>query len=430
MYRSLCKYILLYFFLTPCLTAQVYIDSAQVDLPIVEIKISGNHVTRPEMILRELKQQIGDSLRIDRTLEDWKRIQNLDLFSRVMIYAEQKEQGLVLSIKVVEQLYWLPFPILYLNDRDWSKLSYGAGLIHTNFRGRKESLLFEAVFGYNPVFNCQYTNPWIFGKHQFYWGLQLFHKNIRNKLYSDDNLDEKYSGAVVSLGKRFGYHAVGQIGFGYEEIRFSPNLPGYTLSGKPQDRIPIGSLVFVWDYRDLKEYPHKGWYFKSFISKMGIPDHTVDYTFYSMEVRKYFPVWNSTLAFLTQWTISDGEIPIYDQLYFGYSTRIRGHFPEILSGENRGLARAAFHIPIVPIRYLGVSDNPYMKDLKFGVSVGLFADTGLIWNQGETPDPSLLISGYGAGLHLHLPYIHLLRLEAALDEKGQIEFIADIGVDI
>jgi hypothetical protein len=68
--------------------------------------------------------------------------------------------------------------------------------------------------------------------------------------------------------------------------------------------------------------------------------------------------------------------------------------------------------------------------LKFGISGGLFYDTGLVWYQKDPFTPSSRIYGYGFGLHLHLPYINVLRLELAFNAMGDTQFIVDLDVDI
>lgn len=409
--------------------AQVYIDSTSLGKEIYSIQISGNHVTKKEIILRELKQSEGDSLNLNATIEDWKRIQNLNLFNRVVIRDQIESDHIILLIHVSEMIYWVPYPIFYINDHDWNKFSYGAGIVHNNYRGRSESLKLNAILGYNPSTTLHYVNPWIGGNRQYYWGMQIFYRRELNKHYTEE-IHENYGGFTCSFGKRFGYHLVGQMTVGYEALQFSKSIEGQTLSGGRTDRLPSVSLLAVWDYRDLKEYPHSGWYFKVYGLKKGIPGNAVDYGYYGTDMRKYFPVGKTTLAFKIAGRLSAGDIPIYDRVYFGYGTRIRGYFFDQFEGENRALASVAYHIPIVPIRYIQLYENEYLQDLKFGISAGLFIDTGTIWFQKGGTKNGLTMTGFGAGIHFHLPYIHVLRFDVAFNEAGEAQYIVDVGVDI
>jgi outer membrane protein assembly factor BamA len=137
-----------------------------------------------------------------------------------------------------------------------------------------------------------------------------------------------------------------------------------------------------------------------------------------------------TLALRTKTNLSSGKIPIYDRVYLGYSERIRGHFFEKFEGENMAIASVVFRMPLLPIRYFNLRDISYLSNLKFGISLGFFIDTGLTWFQQDKIRASMLQSGYGMGIHLHLPYVNLLRFELAFDEESRGELIVDLEVDI
>ena len=429
---SLCTLILwnLLFSVSPT-SAQPSVDSCLVGRKIIAVHVQGNEKTRTAVILREMKQRPGDRLDLDRLEEDRKRIQNLNLFNRVIILAEPEGEGVRLRIIVTEQWYIFPYPILFINDRDWSKLSYGAGLTHVNFRGRAEILSFLFWLRYNPSVRLDYANPWLGGKRNLSTQVSFYYQKIRSKHFEEENVDENHLGVQWTVGKRFGYHTFVNLTLGYKEITLSPPVPGETLSPSGRDRLPLLGLFFCWDHRDLKAYPHSGWLVRLDAKKTGFPSLPADYLRYGFDIRKYFPLgprW--TLACRTATDLSAGTIPVYDRVFLGYGERIRGHFFEKFEGENRALASMALRFTVLPIRYFDLYDYPEVSDLKFGISFGLFADTGLTWFQEEKVKTSSLQSGYGFGLHLHLPYIDLLRLELAFDEEGQEQFIADLKVDI
>ncbi len=429
MKKPLLQFLVLGIILSQRICAQVYVDSTSLGKVIQSIQIQGNKVTKDAIIIRELKQNAGDSLNWQKTIEDWKRIQNLNLFHRVIVRDVIDDQKLHLVFEVSEMIYWVLYPIFYINDRNWNKYSYGAGILHNNYRGRSEALKFDAILGYDPSATLEYVNPWIGGNHQYFWGFQVFYRKERNKHYTD-NINEKYGGFTASFGKRWGYHLVSQCTFGYEVLQFSQYIPGQTLSGNKEDHLPSLSLLAAWDHRDLKEYPNAGWYFKIYGIKKGIPGFDVDYGYYGTDIRKYFPIHQSAIAVKAAGVLSAGQVPFYNRVYLGYSTRIRGYFFDQFEGENRALASVAFRVPLLPIRYINLFENTYLRNLKFGINLGFFADTGMIWFQKGGPRKAQIISGYGAGLHFRLPYIDVLRLETAFDEQGNIQYIIDVGVDI
>jgi hypothetical protein len=70
----------------------------------------------------------------------------------------------------------------------------------------------------------------------------------------------------------------------------------------------------------------------------------------------------------------------------------------------------------------------YGRNLKFGISAALFADTGTLWFDGQEVSKQDFLTGYGASLDFHLPYVDLIRLTYALNEDGKGEGIIIFGV--
>jgi len=116
---------------------------------ISTILIIGNKVTDDNVILRELKIHIGDIPDQERLEESRQRIVNLLLFNRVEFkFYPQDESKLILVIEVTERLYFYPLPILTIQERDWSKWSYGLSAVDINFRGQNERIWLGLWFGY------------------------------------------------------------------------------------------------------------------------------------------------------------------------------------------------------------------------------------------------------------------------------------------
>ncbi len=411
--------------------AQTFIDSSFVGRSIVSIEITGNKKTKSSVIFREMEQKKGDLLDLDKIEADRKRIQNLNLFNRVIIVGQPDERGVRLIVSVTEQWYLFPYPILHINEKDWSKISYGVGLTHLNFRGRAETLSFEASLGYNPKVELSYSNPWIAGRHNLLTSMNGFYNRKKSKHFEGEDVKENHIGGNWTLGKRYGHHRYTMLYLGYREITFSPPVSGQTISSSGKDRFPIAGMGLYWDYRDLAEYPHTGWRLSLFAFKAGYGSIPVNYSWTGIEIWKYFPVFNrATLALRGSVSLSQGKVPLYDRIYLGYSERIRGHFFEKFEGENRALAGLAFRFPLIPIRYYDLSDVEYLSDLKFGISMGFFVETGTVWFQNEKIKSNMLLSGYGFGLHFHFPYIYVLRVDLAFDEERDAQVIVDLGVDI
>jgi len=395
------------------------------------ILIQGNEKTREETILREMKLRQGQPLVLEELERDRLRIQNLGIFNRVEIDIVPTDAGSILIVSVSEMWYFFPYPIIFRNERSWSRLSVGAGLLYNNFRGRREVIDFSAWLGFNPAARLSYSNPWIFGKAKLYTRVSLFGRRIRNRTFTvqDSVVNENQFGFSWTLGKRFGHFTYFDVSIGYRRLTLSDGGQGATLSPSGTDKLPNVGFSFRYDSRDLWEYPHKGEFVTLWASKTGFFSDHIDYLRYGADLRKYIPIGTTTLAFRSAVNLSDGTIPVYDKVHFGFATRIRGHFRKRRTGDNLLLASAEFRFPIIPISFHDWGPfrgmGQYGSNLRFGVSGGLFIDTGNVWFQNDDFDTNDFISGWGAGLHFFLPYNGLIRLEYGFDENWNGQVIVD-----
>ncbi len=402
-------------------------------LQIIDIIVSGNTKTKEQIILREMKTGIGDDFDPERIHKDRERIQNLQLFTRVEIIPDFTEQGIILNVIVAERWYLFPYPILYINDRDWSKISYGAGIIHQNFRGLSHNIIAAFWLGYDPGMQFNYINPWFGGKRQFNFQTSAYSYKIRNKSSYLEDFDEKHQGVKVSFGKRWGFHINAATTIGYRQVSVPPQFKTITHSGNSVDHLPSVGLAFRWDHRDLYEYPKKGGLLDLYINNTRYKSQ-INYYRYGADVRLYHTVYKQvSMAYRIMCDLSHNPAPIYDHIYIGYSTRVRGEFFTLCEGDNRFLGSMEIRFPLIKIRYYDLSPvigdlGPYSSNLPFGLSGGLFYDTGAAWLRGENPTKKTLLSGLGAGLHFHLPYVQVIRLECAFNSEYQAQFIADMGV--
>jgi outer membrane protein insertion porin family len=411
------------------------VDSAAVNSPntLIAVVIQGNESTKEEIILREMKLQPGDAI-TDETIEaDRLRIQNLGIFNRVEIDEIPTNRGVILLISVSEMWYIFPYPIIFRNERDWGKISVGAGLLHNNFRGRREIIDFSFWLGYNPSVRLTYTNPWIFGKLRFYTSVSVFAKKVRNLRGEVQGLkiNENQIGFNWRIGKRFGHFTYFDVNVGYRQLTLSPRDSLLrTLSSSEKDKLPSYGFSFTHDSRDLWEYAHRGNFVQLWLQRTGWFGNLIDYVRYGADVRKYIPVGPTTLALRGTTNLSTGTLPVYDLVHFGFANRIRGHFKERDSGENLLMGSAEFRFPIRKITYHDwgpfQSMGRYGANLRFGISAGLFVDTGALWNQNSELSFDRFISGWGGGLHFFLPYQILLRTEYGFDEDWNGQFIIDM----
>lgn len=401
---------------------------------VVAVVVQGNRRTKAETILREMSTQVGDSLDHGAIEVDRKRIQNLGLFNRVDIQPLLLEKGVLLLVNVSERWYFFPFPIFFYNDNDVKKLSYGLGLVHLNVRGRAEQMQFAGWLGYNPGVQASYHNPWVLGGGHLFTTPRFYFLRQRSKSFqiADREVDERQMGLAWTVGKRVSLRTFFSVTLGYRQVKFDPPVPGETLSPEGNDRLPELGLTFLYDGRDLFEYPRRGMFVRLFGQRVGFGDPYVHYWRYGADVRTYRPlVGELSLCVRACTDLAAGRLPIYDRVFFGFSNRIRGHYYREVEGENLLFGSAELRLPLLPIQYYNINPGflgQYARDLKFGVSVAAFVDSGTLWFQGQRVSTRLFLSGYGASLDIHLPYIDLVRLAYAVNHEGKGEGVVVLGV--
>ena len=403
------------------------------------IEITGNKTTEDFIILRELTFGIGDTLNQHLASYNRERIYSLRIFNEVRLKPFLSDGKNILKIEIEESWYIYPIPIVVLKDRDWEKLSYGVSVSLLNFRGRNETLSGFATFGYDPSFGFRYFNPNLSYNQNLNLQINLGYSTITNKSSEAENLygssfEQKNFTSRVQLGKRYGnYHwTYLKTGFDYIETPFY--MQGINASDSNIDRTLVVGASYVYDTRDLTLYAAEGIYtFLSYEFK-GLGIDGINYSVADLEFREYRKI---VEKFTAKWRISlrhtAGEtVPYYDYSYLGYSERIRGYFHEGKSeGNDRFLGSVEINYPIIQETRINLYFIPLLPNslLSYRVAViaGLFGDTGTTRNAGDPLAIKNFNSGYGTGISfLLLPYF-ICRLEYAINDNGQTEWIFDIG---
>jgi len=394
------------------------------------VVIMGNEKTRNEVILREIPFAFPDTLNYQDLQLIQNRLQNLFLFNRVALDVLDTGQRRILLIQVTETWYIYPVPIIFISERDWSKISYGFQITHINFRGMNEKAMIGGWLGYNPSFFLSYFNPWI-GRHtRLILGIKLFNSFIQSKEF---DTTERHIGTQITLGKRLNLNVSLEAAFTFRWVHLPEPFTRYLVSGKRWDTVPQFSLRFTSDYRDLYEYPQSGYFLRWELLRSGIFSHQPRFWRWKLDNRLYLKLHDRLSMAMRNYTVLNRQsLPVYDRIYIGYNERIRGYFYQVYTGQNLTLQSLELRIPLIKIRYFSLGNNSrfsaFTQNLKFGVSMGLFLDTGQTWNRNRELGISHLKTGFGVGLHFHLPFVYLLRLEQAWNDRGDSQFLIDAGV--
>lgn len=406
---------------------------------IDSIYITGNETTEDFIILRELTFDIGDTLNPHISSYNRERIYSLRIFNEVRLIPYFSDGKNILKIEVEESWYIYPIPFVTLKDRDWEKVSYGISVSLLNFRGRNEMLSGSAAFGYDPSFSFRYLNPNISYNQNLNFQINLGYSTSTNKsseaedLYGSSFEQENFI-SRLQLGKRFGnYHwTYLKTGFDYIETPFY--IPGINASDGNIDRTLVLGASYVFDTRDLTLYAAEGIYALLNFEFKGLGIDGINYQVADLEFREYRKIIE---RFTAKWRMSvrhtaGKTVPYYDYSYLGYSERIRGYFNDGESeGNDRFIGSVEINYHIIEETRINLYWIPLLPNslLSYRVAViaGLFGDTGTTRNNGDPLAIKNFNTGYGTGISfLLLPYF-ICRLEFAINDNGQTEWIFDLG---
>jgi len=405
-------------------------DNPAVEVPISSIIVIGNEQTGENVITRELLFKEGDRVTRDILEQSRQRIMNLHLFNRVeMQVIPQDDDTHMLLIDVTERLYFYPVPILTMRERDWSKWSYGLSVVHKNFRGQNERLWAGVWFGYRPGFGVTYTNPWLGDSLHLTASTTLSKTTFNHRIF---NFEERHIFGELKLGKFWGRYFQTELGINVDRINVDDDAVQYMRSNSTTEVLVGLQLALKYDTRNLYSYPSRGFLSQLNILKNGFFSDYNDYNRIDLDLRTYktLGILITSLRFYQSYIF--GDVPVYRINYIGFEERIRGHFYTEKSGRHINLGSIEFRFPLIPIRYLSVEVPPipalYTKNLKYGLSAGIFADAGIIWVDPEQYSIMNVMSGFGFGLHIHLPYIEIFRIDYAFDMNLRGQIIVEVGI--
>ena len=439
------------------------------------IIISGNRITHPNIIRRELKFKEGDTLKIDRLpgiLNNAKEnIFNTRLFNFVTldttIYPLTNRMNL--SIAVIERWYAWPIPFFQLSDQDlnawlqtwdWTKLTYGIDFTFYNVRGRNETLKIITHLGFNQKYGFTYKIPYVNGKQTigiaFGADMELNHqvamRTQDNKPYyfnRTGSYPKQLTFAFGDLLIRPNIYVVHTFRLAYSHYYLQDtvlHVPGFSLTYSNNQDFATIWYQYKNDHRDMQYYPLRGWYLDMEFNH-SIPYWFTHNTYIKSLFRKYFQLsgrWYYAFSLLGKLSL-ESQQPYYLQRGLGYNRDfVRGYEYYVIDGQHYLLFKNNIKFAILQERVEKVN---FIRTSKFNtiplaLFANLFADMGYVYAYRQKacgtddvyiPFNSLqntFMMGYGLGLDFTTYYDVVIRLEGSLNIMGKpgiyIHFIAPI----
>lgn len=435
---------------------------AQTDTLVVigHINISGNKVTRAGIILRELPFTTGDTLSRDQLIlqlaEARENLLKLPLFHFVDISTSEPGPPGVkdIAITLTERWYTWVWPIFDLSDRnfntwlqqgDFTRVSYGLFLQQENFRGRLEKLHVKIRLGYQQESSLLYELPYLNKRKTIGAGMSLNYARHREVGYltmenrlkyhrADDFLLESFDAAIfLRLRPEIQISHTWQAGF--HQLSVSDRLlqlnPDYTTGSEKQVRFAEVSYLLRTDFRDQRSYPLKGWYAEGLVSQQ-IPWEKNDPAFLSVKLlfRGYVPLsgkWNLAGSVSSR-IVSEGKLPFHLSRALGYGRDyVRGYEYYVVDGGDYAVGKINLRYcllgpSVMNLRRLTATQ---FNAVPYAVYTGVFFDGGKAWNSHGLPDNPLnrkFLGGAGLGVDFVTYYDKVFRVEFTLNAEGESGF--------
>lgn len=421
LYRHLeyCSILLiaLGFFKIPQVFGQVFVDDPSLlGRTIAQIEISGNRVTKKEIIQREMKLKPGDQADLERLEIDQLRVQSLDIFSRVEFNLIQRQGEVVLIITVTEEWYIFPLPYWELTNDTPPKIIYGFRYEQRNFRGRDETVIVDLWSGADRGFHISHNNPWVAGTPMLGRSINLYQKTQTSRLlaFRGKDLEERHSVAEVRMGKRWTIELTSEVGAKFRLVQ--AENPLQLASGGQLDRLFEAQLLTIWDGRDLRTFPRRGLYFGTGFAQGWILNDCDQYRSFSFDLRTYVPYKDLSLCTRFQWQPGMGNVPPYDWFIVEDTAPIRSS-KLADEGDSFLMGSLELRVELYHLRYYTWRHAPvlkqYFRNLKYGLASELFLDAGDAYQGDKSVTVGSLMWGFGFGLLLRVPYVDVIRLETS-----------------
>jgi hypothetical protein len=459
------------------------------DVPYIKIsgvEVTGNKLTKPSILIRELDFKIGDTLATfkkgrgpnfsDRNFypgdssELRLRMQysrenliNTKLFLTVNLSLKKiSSKEYTLMIDVTERHYWWLFPIAKLNapnfnewlrDINWSDLSMGLFFSHNNLFGLNHQTSIIALAGKSWAIAAGYKIPWI-GKGKKI-GLLMTAKysnmytveyasveNKRQMLYDYNTTQEVKLGAKLTL--RPGLYNYGTIHLTGDYIMVSDSLlelDSNYLAGNKKVNTSLSLYVdYYYDNRNVKNYPLKGNLLRVFIDKVGLGlvskdvdlfRYGIDFHFYQTIGKKWY------VAEMVKAENSAGEnAPYFYQLNMTQGKDfIRGFDLYTLKGDQMYFCRNNIKYELIKPNVKKVKEGQEknkFKALQYAFYLNAFADAGYCVNKFTEVNPynNKLLMSWGLGIDFVTYYDLVVRFEYAFTSIGTNGFFFGFGMPI
>ena len=437
-------------------------NSIKTYLKINNIIIKGNKRTKSNIILRELNFKKNDSISFSDFQsvieEDKRKLINTDLFNEVQIkFLLIEEKNVDIIIEVIESIYWSPNLIFELSDRnfndwwvnfnhDFKRINYGLGFEHSNISGRSDGIFLLATFGFIKEYEFEYFNPYITKKQK--GGIQ-FNFNLKDQNHLEYNtinhipvfykskksLDKTLS-TYIEYSHRESFYNYHYFKLKYQNTKINDSTKilneNYINTKKNLNQFFTISYEFDRDFRDIKNYPLKGFRLNASIEKTGLGifgdvnklKARIYYSQYFKLKKKFY------YSFNLYSYVSSNNQPYY---LFEDENNVRGYQTYLIQGHSNAIYRNTFKKELFNrIWNLEKYNLKKFKNFPFRIYGKLFFDSGYIWgysNDNNNIYTNKLIYSTGLGFDFVGIKSYSFSTEFSRNAENKYNFYINFEID-
>ncbi len=407
---------------------------------ITEIFVTGNRVTKPYVILREMETKPGAILQADKLKEDLRKIYNLGYFTdlKPLFLPGKTPYSQALGIDVTEKSSFGSFQF------GGSYSGVGGGYLFSNLNwenlgGTGQTVMLTAQLNISAgttgnkanTYQIKYYNPWMWDERKsFSFKSWLRNGSVENFLLSNASLssrDEQSFGIEVGVGIPLNYQTRIEQFIKYENVTTTSN----SISSPTQRTYTIQSYKVIgsYDTRDYMFNPQEGVYYTLGIERAyPFYNHSINFTRYDLELRNFFRVIDQQVfatrlvfGYLESPALDDATLFSREYYRLGGATTVRGY------DELNPFAYGSQQV-ILSLEYRFLFTDAFQ--------IILFADAGYASNfvkddGARTPEPVGFMGrfkiGKGIGTRLTIPVLGAIRLDFGMDEKENSRIHLNMG---
>ena len=354
----------------------------------IEVLESGK--TKPYVITREMKTEVGDVYNTEVIGKDLQRIYNLGFFEDVHTKVETGDRpGRIILVVEVEETNTgsVGFGAGYSSN---SGLTGFLSLSERNLKGKARRADIKLEFGgKRNNYELGYFEPWL-DKKETSVEVNIYNSSEEDFLYGlggvvSDDYEEIRSGFTLTFGRPITDYTKVFLGFKSENVNVEPYLYDY-LDGS--SRSVTGTIRT--DTRDNIFNPTAGRYDSASLElNGGMLGGDYNYEKLTVDLRRFRGVRkNQVFGVRMKVGLGRRNIPEFDWYDIGGVNTLRGYEEYEFSGTKVVLYNAE-----------------YRFNFSGNLSAVLFADAGKTWNRLEdmTPNPRNFPKSFGVGLRLKIP---------------------------